>query len=45
MNRKKHFEENWNGFIKQNPELAKHKWLKHKFKMFYEFGYSKGVME
>ena len=40
---KKHFEENWKGFIEMNPELAKHEWLKEKFKMFYDFGYSKGI--
>ncbi len=44
MNKEEHFEENWEGFIKQNPQLSNNSWLKKKFKMFYDVGYSKGIM-
>lgn len=44
MSKEKHFKTNWEGFIEQNPELN-NEWLKERFKMFYEFGYSKGIMQ
>lgn len=45
MSKEEHFENNWKGFLEMNPQLNNHGWLKDQFRMFYEFGYSKGLME